>query len=352
MRMTLAAWAGPVLILFCACSSDAQPAAATQAPSPEASEVVATVGGVNITLAEVDRRALQAPAETFSGLTLLQALYEARSATLTDMVFRMLVEAEAKALGVEPSTLVEREVLAKSPAPTDTEITTWYQANPGRVGGASLDQVREPIRQLLMQQRQTTARDAYLETLSARTSVAMFLPPPRVAVETAGRPVRGPATAPVEIIEFSDFECPFCLKSVPVVAQVLKTYGDRVRLVYRHYPLNNHPNARPAAEASLCAAEQNKFWEFHDHLFANQSRLTVPDLKQHATTLGLDATAFNACVDARKYRAEVDRDMEAAEEAGVTGTPAFFINGRLLGGAQPFEAFQRVIDDELARQKR
>ena len=347
----LAGTSGLMLVVFCACSSSAQPAAPVQ-PPPAASDVVATVAGVNITLAEVDRLALQEQAEAFSGLTLLQAMYEARSAALTDMVFRMLVEREATALGIMPATLVEREVLEKAPAPTDAEIEGWYKANPGRVGNATLDQVREPIRGLLVQQRQAAARDQYLEALKARVPVTMALPPPRVAVETAGRPVRGSATAPVEIIEFSDFECPFCLKSVPVVAQVLKTYGDRVRLVYRHFPLPNHPNARPAAEASLCAAEQDQFWAFHDRLFESQSRLTVPDLKQHAAALGLDATKFNTCVDARKYRAEVDRDITAAQEAGVTGTPAFFINGRLLGGAQPFEAFQKVIDEELARAAR
>jgi protein-disulfide isomerase len=349
MRVLLGVASGVVLVLFGACSSAAQPAAA---PPLAPSDVVATVAGVNITLTELDRRALQAPAESFSGLTLVQALYEARSSALTDMVFRMLVEREAAALGVTPETLVEREVLGKAPAPSDAEVGTWYQANPGRVGGATLEQVREPIRNLLMQQRQIAARDAYLEVLKARTPVTMALPPPRVSVDAAGRPVRGPATAPVEIIEFSDFECPFCLKSVPIVAQVLKTYGDRVKLVYRHYPLPNHPNARPAAEASLCANEQGKFWEYHDRLFANASRLTGTDLKEHAAAIGLNAAAFSACVDAHKYRADVDADIKAANEAGVTGTPAFFINGRLLGGAQPFEAFQAIIDDELARQGR
>jgi protein-disulfide isomerase len=342
---------GLVLVLFCACSSSAQPAAPVQAP-PAPGDVVASVAGVNITMAELDRLAMQEQAEAFSGLTLLQAVYESRSATLQDMVFRMLVEREAAALGVTPQTLVEREVVEKAPAPTDAEISAWYQANPGRVGNATLEQVRQPIGSLLLQQRQTSARDVYMEALSAKYPVTIALPPPRISMDAAGRPVRGPATAPVEIIEFSDFECPYCLKSVPIVAEVLKTYGDKVRLVYRHFPLPNHPNARPAAEASLCAAEQDQFWAFHDRLFENQSRLTVPDLKQHAAALGLDAAKFNACVDERKYRAEVDRDIAAAQEAGVTGTPAFFVNGRLLGGAQPFEAFQKVIDDELARAAR
>jgi protein-disulfide isomerase len=133
--------------------------------------------------------------------------------------------------------------------------------------------------------------------------------------------------------------------------QVLKTYGDQVRLIYRHYPLQNHPAARPAAEASACAAEQGKFWEYHDRLFANPSKLSDADLKQHASDLGLDAPKFNACVDSRKFKADVEADHAAGDEAGVSGTPAFFVNGRPISGAQPFDAFKRIIDEELARRR-
>jgi protein-disulfide isomerase len=153
----------------------------------------------------------------------------------------------------------------------------------------------------------------------------------------------------VQIIEFSDFECPFCLRANPTITQLLKTYGDRVRLVYRHYPLPNHPNARPAAEASACANEQGLFWEYHDRLFANQSRLSPADLKQHAAELGLDSAKFNACVDSRRFQKDVEEDMAAGARLGVSGTPHFFINGRVLNGAQPIENFRAVIDDELQR---
>jgi protein-disulfide isomerase len=121
--------------------------------------------------------------------------------------------------------------------------------------------------------------------------------------------------------------------------------------VYRHFPLPNHPNAQPAAEAAECAAEQGKFWPYHDRLFANTSRLSPADLKQHAADLGLDRSKFDPCVDTRKYKAQVDADTEAGQQAGVNGTPAFFINGRMLSGAQPFEAFKRIIDDELSSKR-
>jgi protein-disulfide isomerase len=209
--------------------------------------------------------------------------------------------------------------------------------------------VREPIRNFLAQQRAQAARQAFLDSLKAKVPVRMTLEPPREKVSDAGRPSRGPAQATVEVIEFSDFQCPYCLRAHPIVAQVLQTYGDRIRFVYRNFPLPNHPDARPAAEAGDCAAEQGKFWPYYDRLFDHQDQLSVPDLKQHAAVLGLDAARFTACVDSRKYKNEVDADIAAGNDVGVTGTPAFFINGRPLDGAQPFEAFKAIIDEELAR---
>lgn len=174
----------------------------------------------------------------------------------------------------------------------------------------------------------------------------------RISVSEDNDPSVGPSSAKVVLIEFSDFQCPFCLRAQPTVEQLLSTYGDRIRFVYRHYPLPNHPNARPAAEASVCAGEQGKFWPYHDKLFANPSKLADADLKKGAADLGLDASRFNACVDSHKYKSEVDADIRAGEEAGVNGTPAFFVNGRMISGAQPFEVFKRVIEEELELKKR
>ncbi|MGC4080780.1 MAG: DsbA family protein [Vicinamibacterales bacterium] len=173
--------------------------------------------------------------------------------------------------------------------------------------------------------------------------------PPRFEVSDGGRPARGNTSAPIELIEFSDFQCPFCQRANPTVEQVLKTYGSQIKFVYRHYPLPNHPNARPAAEAAACAEVQGKFWEYHDRLFANPSKLADADLKAHAAALGLDTATFNTCFDNRQQKTGIDKDMADGEAVGVTGTPAFFVNGRAIEGAQPFESFKRVIDEELAR---
>jgi protein-disulfide isomerase len=182
--------------------------------------------------------------------------------------------------------------------------------------------------------------------------VRVRLDPPREKVSVTGSASKGPSAAPIELIEFSDFQCPYCLRAYPTINQVLSTYGDKIRFVYRHYPLPSHPNARPAAEASQCAAEQGQFWQYYEKLFADQTRLSDDGLKQSAAALGMDATRFNACFDSHKYKDRVETDIREGNDAGVSGTPAFFINGRMLTGAQPFEAFKRIIDEELELRKK
>jgi protein-disulfide isomerase len=331
-------------VCLSACSTSAQ-APRHQGPS----DVVATVGSARVTLADVDARALQQSAADFGSMRLSQALYEARKSVLDSLVANILLDAEAKSRGIDRAALVDREITSKVTAPTEAEVSDWYQANPARVQGAALDQVRAPIRSLLIQQRTQVVRQAFLSTLEANTPVRVTLEPPREKVDAAGRPSRGPANAKVEVIEFSDFQCPYCLRAHPVVAQLLQTYGDKIHFVYRNYPLPSHPNAREAAEAGACAAEQGKFWEYHDRLFDHQDKLSDADLKEHAAALGLDAGRFAACLSSRKYQKDIDADIAAANDVGVTGTPAFFVNGRPLEGAQPFDVFKDVIDEELAR---
>src|SRR5690349_5507955 len=235
MRFILFAGA---LGLLAACSSSA---AQSKAPAP--GDVVATVGPTSITLAQVDDRALQQPAASFGSVKLGQALYEARRMALDELVGNALIDQEAKARGIDRSTLVEQEITSKVPQVTDTEISSWYDANRARVQGASLDQVRQPIRAYLTQERAQLARDQYLDTLKAKTPVRVRLEPPRQYVSAANGPTKGPSSAPIELIEFSDFQCPFCQRANPTVDQVLSTYGDKIHFVYRHFPLPSHPNA-------------------------------------------------------------------------------------------------------------
>jgi len=309
-------------------------------------DIVATVGETKITLGDVDAVAMKQTADQFGNLRLQQAVYAARRSAIENLVAQRLTDAAASAEHIEPAKLFEREVVGKVATPTDAEVTAWYLANQERVQGATLEQARGAIRKYLVDERTEAARVAYVERLKAKTAVKVLLEQPREVVKGEG-PTLGPATAPIELVEFSDFECPYCRRAAPVVKQVLEAYGPRVRLVYRHYPLAQHANARPAAEAAACADAQGKFWPYHDRLFGDPTKIGDAQLKQSAKELELDAARFDACVDSHEFRAKVETDVKAGTAAGVMGTPAFFINGRPLIGNPSFEEFKRLIDDEL-----
>ncbi len=153
----------------------------------------------------------------------------------------------------------------------------------------------------------------------------------------------GPENATIEILEFSDFQCKFCKAAAPIVKSVVNSY-DNVKLVYRHFPLPYHEFAQKAAEASECAADQDKFWEYHDKLFENQNSLYIPELKRYAGEIGLNMSAFNACLDSGVMSSRVQNDIDKGKSLGVSSTPMFFINGEKLAGSQPFNEFRRVID--------
>ena len=193
-------------------------------------------------------------------------------------------------------------------------------------------------------------RDMLITRLKKQYGFKSFLEPLRTKVETNGSPAKGPATAPITIVEFSDFECPYCGGLFPTLKQVEKNYEGKIRIVYRQFPLTNiHPHAQKAAEASLCAFDQQHFWEMHDSMFGNQQELSIADLKQRATDLKLDSTKFNECLDSGRQMATIQRDIQDGARAGVTGTPAVFINGRLLSGNQPYSEIKEIIEDELQR---
>ena len=194
-------------------------------------------------------------------------------------------------------------------------------------------------------------RQAYLAKLRGRATVEILLEAPRAPVDAGRSPRRGAAAAPVTIVEFSDFQCPFCKRAKPTLRQVQEKYGNRVSFVYKDLPLLSiHPEAQPAAEAARCAGEQGKFWEFHDALFA-EARLTKDSYGPIANKLGLNAEALQKCRDSGRHRAAVQADLEQARKLGAQATPTFFINGIMLEGAQPLEAFTQIIDSELVSRK-
>lgn len=195
--------------------------------------------------------------------------------------------------------------------------------------------------------------------LGAQIDPGQIKPGAKVDVSVDDDPMIGNKNAKVTIIEFSDFQCPFCRSFwKDTYQQIKKEYVDtgKVKFVYRDFPLSFHPMAMPSAQASECADEQGKFWEMHDKMFSEQGKLgqgtvtyTVNDLKLWAVSLGLDSGKFNSCLDSGKYKTEIEKDMADGTTAGVTGTPSLFINGRLVVGAQPFANFKAIIDEELKK---
>jgi len=170
-------------------------------------------------------------------------------------------------------------------------------------------------------------------------------------INIQGAPTKGPDNAPVTIVEFSDFQCPFCAKVVPTLKRIEEAYKDRVRIVWKHLPLSIHEDARGAALAAEVARKQGKFWEFHDRLFANQDKLGPEDLKAHAKDLELDLARFEADMQKAEEKKRIDADVAEAATLGVSGTPGFFVNGRFVYGAQPYETFARIIDEEIEKAK-
>ncbi len=317
-------------------------AAAQQKPAAETAEPAAIVAGQPIERSAVDE--LVRP----QLLDVRAREYQLRSKALDQLVADALIAKEAAARGTTVEALEKSEVLAKVSV-GDAEVRALYEANKGRLGAASEAEGLKRIRELVEEQRQNERRRAFADELRAKYPVKVLLEPFRVPVETGDAPARGNPTAPVTVVEFSDFQCPFCERARPTVARVREVYGDKVRWVFRHFPLGFHENAQKAGEAAACAGDQGRFWEMHDRLWATNSKLAVSDLKADAAALGLDTSAFDRCLDSGRHADVVQRDQEAGASYGVSGTPAFFVNGRPLVGAQPFEEFQRVIDAELQR---
>ena len=315
-------------------------------PGPEA-ESVASVNGSTITMEQVDARVQASDSEAW------QSFYETRQRALAHLIDEQLLVEEATREGIERDSLVKREGLDKLSAISDSAIAAFYNENRRRMGGQSLEQMADRVQQFLAADEHNEAWLRYVGSLRAAADIDVSLDPPRAILAIgAEEPSQGPVDAPIQVVEYSDFECPYCGRAKPAVHQVLEEYGDRVRLVFRNFPLGIHANARPAAVASLCAQEQDQFWDYHDLLFAHQRELRAVDLIRYAGDLGLDVAAFGACFGSGRHDAKVDADLASGEQFGVTGTPAFFVNGRRLSGAQPFSVFKNLIDDELARLER
>ncbi len=359
MRALFVCAAALLVIVPAGCKSNkpnpSPPAGATGAATGTAApsgDVVATVNGEKITLAELDKsvRPQLIDLERQRG----EQEFRIRQQGLDSIIAKKLVDAEAKRRGVNEDQLIKTEVSDKTPPPGPGDEKRFYDENKDRIPGLAgkpFDSVKGDIGQFLHAQLLNQSLQSYVGQLRKNAKVDVNLPPPalpRVQVAAEG-PSKGPAGAPVTIVEFSDFQCPYCSKVKPVVDQVVSTYGDKVRLVFRDFPLQIHDKAEKAAEAGQCAQEQGKFWEMYDWMFGHQNQLGPDDLKKAARDLKLDGAKFDQCLDSGRMSAAVQANMKAGDEAGVSSTPTFFVNGQMIAGAASFDTFKRLIDQELAK---
>lgn len=340
--LSLATIAGTVL--FCSACTPNGGAVGTTASISSLPDVVATIDGQPITSKDLEE---QAAAQL--GKVKAQ-IYEVHRMTLDGIIGDKLVEKAAKTAGKTPEEFIKLEVDDKVTPANDAEMKAFYEQRKAQMGGKKFEDIKGQIAQYLAGMKRQQAEQALGKKLRDGAQIKINLEPPRVKVEIGeGTPTRGPKDAKITIVEFTDYECPFCGRARGALKQVLDTYKDKVQYALRDFPLSFHQNAVKAHQAAYCAKEQDKFWDMNDKLFSNQQALGLDKLRGYAKELGLDTAKFDACLDSDKYIDKIRANQAAGAAAGVSGTPAFFINGIPLSGARPFSEFQKIIDAELAK---
>jgi predicted DsbA family dithiol-disulfide isomerase len=308
----------------------------------KSTETLATVGGQPVTEDDL----LPSIASKLSALRDLE--YQMKKQALENLIDQRLLEAEAERNGISADKFLEQEVDAKVAAPTDAELNAYYLAQKAELN-RPFDEAKAQIAPRLRQAKIQQARQAFYAHLREQANVVVLLSSPRVEVGFDPARVRGNPQAKVMIVEFSDFQCPYCGAVEATLRNVLAKHPDTVALAYRDMPMSKiHPLARQAAEAARCAGEQGKFWEYHDLLFADQRNLDQDGLMDKARSLKLDEQQFESCLTSEKFKAQVQQDSQAGMRVGVNATPGFFINGIFLSGSQPESAFENLVQEQLS----
>ena len=331
----------PLIVGFCFTASVLAASAPTDNPGINLtpSTVIAEVDGKKITAGEFEQS---------SSNKLFQArntYYEAERKALGDFIAQHLLEQQARRENVSVEQLLERHVKSKLPPdPSEEALRVYYE---GLGTSQPFEAVRGQILAHIRQIRFDKAKAAYVQSLQSQAHVVINLPQPRAEVALKDTPIRGVPNAPVVVIEFADYECPYCQQVNPDLQKLEAEYKGRVALAYKDLPLPSHPHAQKASEAAHCAGVQGKYWEYHDLLFASK-QYEIPDLKQDARKLNLDTAAFDKCLDSGEQATAVRAQLGEAEKLGLSGTPSFFINGRFLSGAVDYPTLRTVVEQELA----
>ena len=300
--------------------------------------MIAEIGGRSVTASELEEK---------QASKLLQARYKyyvAQRDALEQYIDDQLLEMQAKKESVSVDELLKRHVSVNVPQPTEDQLRFYYE---GVQTDEPYETARPNIIQTVQQLRTKKAREAYITTLRADYSVVVELNQPSARVEAGNAPRIGSEKAPVQIIEYADYECPYCQKVSPDLKRLQEQFGDQVSLVYKDFPLPMHPLAAKAAEGARCAGAQGKFWEFHDFLYETK-KLQVADMKAEARVLKLDGDRFDQCLDKGEQFAGLKKDAQDAQRLGMQGTPSFFINGHFMSGAIGYAKLRETVLQELA----
>ncbi|MBV8551358.1 MAG: thioredoxin domain-containing protein [Acidobacteriaceae bacterium] len=301
--------------------------------------MLAQVDGTKITFADVEQK------RSGSLFQARNSYYQVERKALDEYIDQYLLERQAQKEKVTVDQLLEKHVKSTLPKdPSEESLRVYYE---GVDTTEPFEAVRDQILDNVRQRRFERARTAYIQSLRREANIAIMLAPPRTNISLNNTPVRGPQTAPVVVVEYADYECPYCQQIDPVLLKLENEYKGRVAFAYKDTPLPMHPHAEKAAEAAHCAGAQGKYWEYHDVLFASK-QYEIPALKQSARTLNLDAAVFDKCLDSGEQKAAVTAQLEEAQRLGLQGTPSFFINGRFLSGAVSYEMLRNTIEQELS----
>jgi len=300
-------------------------------------DVVATVSGANLTLS--DLRGSEAG-------KLLQAEYQyylSERKALDELIDNRLLDDEARKRGVTLDELLNTVVYKDVKDPTDDQLEVYYE---GLDTQDSFDSVKSQVLDHIRELRRTKARTAFVDQLRKDAKIEIALMPPTAEVNTTKAYVNGASDARVTLVEFADYQCPYCQKVNPEIQKLKKEYGSALTVIYKDFPLPMHSQSQKAAEASRCAGEQGKFWEYHDVLYYSKE-LGVDALKEHARVLKLNEDKFDTCLDSGAEADTVKADLAEAKSLGLTGTPSFFVNGHFFSGVVDYDVLKQMIDQQL-----
>ena len=302
-------------------------------------DVVAEIGAVKLTMGDLEQQ---------ESSKLLQArfdFYQAESKALDDLIDTTLVAQKAKSEKLTVNQLLDRDVKSLVKDPTEDQIRIFYE-------GLETDQPYEAMRGKILEKiralRTNKAATAYIKALREQSNVYVMLSPPSTVVDPGNADVLGSKNAPVMLVEFADYECPYCQKVAFAIKKLQSDLGGKLAVAYKDFPLPMHAHAEKAAEAARCAGKQGQFWAFHDQLFSSKE-LDIDQLKVQAHALKLDSVAFDKCLDGGETAAVVQQDREQGLRLGLTGTPSFFVNGHFLSGALDYAALRKIVDQQLAQ---